>query len=185
MKKTLFIIAFILCFIACDKKEKEAEQTSQPNEPTNQAQLSVNYYTPFNLYFIDGSTFALQKTKYGFNFDSGGMPVLFSFVSNDCPPCKSQSLYLNKLAKKRKDIRIITILLEDTDQNGAIAYKEENSLITPVAFGDNAFFFASAALEEVKGIPFTLIYNKNGELVQNYDGFMPPEMLEYDIERAM
>ena len=210
MKK--LIIAIIFLFIACGEQKNEQsqeqnvqnepnqqtiqnEQSTQQNEqsmqnaqtePENLAHISVNYYTPFTLYLDDENTFKMQKTKDGFNFDSKGKAVLINFFANDCKACDIQNEYFNKIHKNYNEkLLIIGVSKDIMDIRSASELKSVRDIKFTLSYGENNDFLLRAISAKQAGLPFSVLLDKHGKIIQSYDGLMPPEMLEFDIKKAL
>ena len=188
MKK--LIIAIILLFTACSEKknEQDSKQSSEQNIEQNASltQLLVNYYTPFTLYLDDESTFELEKTKDGFKFDSKGKALLVNFFTNDCKACDIQNEYFNKIHKNYNEkLLVIGVSKDIMDIRAASELKSVRDIKFTLSYGENNDFFLRAISQKQSGLPFSVLFDKNGKLIQSYDGLMPPEMLEFDIKKVL
>lgn len=179
MKKAFFIIAFICIFFGCNDKKNENQ-----NEQNQTATIGVNHYQAFNLYLEDGSTLAVQKTADGLDFGQNNKIILFNFVTNDCMPCNAQNYNFSKLANKYNNLIVIEVPNFINKKEDALSFKESNKLEFHVAYGENNDYLLKAITPNIAGYPFSALYDHNGNLVQSYDGLVPPEMVEADIKRS-
>ena len=181
MKYARAIISFILlAVLLASCKDKEDKQ-----EGKEDSQISVNYYQPFTLYLNSNDELKMQKNEQGFKFDSNKM-ILFTFFTDACTPCEVQNGYLKSFASKYKDnLRVIGVVLEDHDKNSIKGLANKLNIDFELSYGDNNYFFAKAANSELSGIPFSILYDKNGNFLRSYDGLTPPEMMESDIKRGL
>lgn len=188
MKK--LIIAVILLFVACGEKKNEQDGNQDINQSSEQnasvAQLAVNYYVPFSLYLDNESTFDMQKTKDGFSFDSKGRAVLFNFFANDCKACDIQNEYFNKIHKNYSEkLLIIGVSKDLADIRSASELKSVRNIKFTLSYGENNDFLLRAISQKQSGLPFSVLFDKNGKMIQSYDGLMPPEMLEFDLKKVL
>ena len=116
--------------------------------------------------------------------------VIVNLFATWCPPCIGEIPYLNDLQKKHKeDLFVIGILTHDTiapsELETFMAKNEVNYFISNGTSND-AFSDRLAStlnLPENFSIPLTVIYVK-GEYFTHYEGSVPVEMIEYDIQQA-
>lgn len=188
MKK--LIIAVILLFVACGEKKNEQDSNQDINQSSEQnasmAHIGVNYYVPFSLYLDDESTFDMQKTKDGFSFDSKGKAVLINFFANDCKACDIQNEFFNKIHKNYGEkLLIIGVSRDLADLRSASELKSVRDIKFTLSYGENNDFFLRAISAKQAVLPFSVLFDKNGKIIQSYDGLMPPEMLEFDIKKVL
>jgi thiol-disulfide isomerase/thioredoxin len=86
-----------------------------------------------------------------------------------CIPCLKELPEVDTTAStyKNKDFRVVAISL-DTDMAKVQQFFTDNDIktLTPLIDKNNAAFLAS----KLKGLPGTLFFNKNGELIARADG---------------
>lgn len=116
--------------------------------------------------------------------------ILINLFATWCPPCIAQVAYLNDLQKKHeKELFIAGILTHDkldtpsletfmTQQqvNYFISDSEENDLFAN-------FLAQRLHLDQNFSIPLTVMY-VDGNYFTHYEGSVPVEMIEYDIQQA-
>lgn len=117
--------------------------------------------------------------------------VLVNLFATWCPPCIGQLSSLNRVQKKySKNLLLIGVLTHDTTDTPTlksfIAKHEINYFIS--SSPHNTAFSQTVAntllLPENFSIPLTILYVE-GEYFTHYEGTVPVEMIEYDIDQAL
>lgn len=149
----------------------------------------------------DTDTFILRNTKafpYKVTisnekviFHENAKPiVLINLFATWCPPCVGQLAYLNDLQKKHeKELFIVGVLTHDSiDEPLLKTFLAKNSLnyfISNSPYNDAFATLLASTLHmpENFDIPLTVIYVE-GKYFTHYEGVVPVEMIEYDIQQA-
>ena len=132
---------------------------------------------------------SVSKQKVIFHQQKQGI-VLFNIFTTWCPSCVGMIPYLNDLQKKyNKDLFVASVLSHDPIQKDAlhkfIAKHKINYFISQGTSND-AFVWVLAKnihLPQNFSIPLSILY-VNGEYFTHYEGAVPIEMIEYDIQEA-
>jgi thiol-disulfide isomerase/thioredoxin len=116
--------------------------------------------------------------------------VIVNLFATWCPPCIGQIPYLNDLQKKYKtDLFVIGILTHDTIvQSELETFMAKNQVNYFISNGVNNDAYANLLANTLHlpnnfSIPLTVMYVK-GEYFTHYEGSVPVEMIEYDIQEA-
>jgi thiol-disulfide isomerase/thioredoxin len=116
--------------------------------------------------------------------------VIVNLFATWCPPCIGEIPYLNDLQKKYKEkLFVVGILTHDSIMQDALdTFMAKNQINYFISNGtDNDTFAdqlaATLDLPENFSIPLTVMY-VNGEYFTHYEGAVPVEMIEYDIQQA-
>lgn len=116
--------------------------------------------------------------------------VIVNLFATWCPPCIGEIPYLNDLQKKyQKDLFIAGILTHDRILQPALetfmAKNQVNYFISNDTYNDAFANLLASTLHLPKNfsIPLTVIYVE-GEYFTHYEGAVPVEMIEYDIQQA-
>lgn len=116
--------------------------------------------------------------------------VIFNLFATWCPPCIGEIAYLNDLQKKyQKNVFIAGILTHDSLDHTAlktfIAKYHINYFISNSTQNDAfaTLLARTVGLSENFSIPLMVMY-VHGEYFTHYEGSVPVEMIEYDIEQA-
>jgi thiol-disulfide isomerase/thioredoxin len=116
--------------------------------------------------------------------------IMLNLFATWCPPCIGQIAYFNDLQKKyQKELFVTGILTHDNIDKPSLetfmAKQQINYFISHTT--DNDAFASLLAnelqLDENFSIPLTVIY-VDGEYFTHYEGIVPVEMIEYDIQQA-
>lgn len=112
--------------------------------------------------------------------------VLLVFFATWCPPCKAEIPHLLNLKKQfGNKFEIIGVLVEDGKSNDEVKkFVQENQINYPVTNSPENFVLASA-IGGVSSIPAMFLFGKNGDLIQDYVGIVPEEMLASDITKGL
>ena len=116
--------------------------------------------------------------------------ILVNLFATWCPPCIGQLAYLNDLQKKhQKELFVMGILTHDKldgnsldtlmakqQVNYFISHSEENDLFA-------GYLAQDLQLDQNFSIPLTVMY-VDGNYFTHYEGSVPVEMIEYDIQQA-
>jgi len=116
--------------------------------------------------------------------------VLINLFATWCLPCIGEIPYLNDLQKKYpKELFIAGIITHDAIEKAALntfmAKHQINYFISKSTNNDafSALLANILELPENFTIPLTVMY-VNGEYFTHYEGAVPVEMIEYDIQQA-
>ena len=205
----LLLAILFISFTGCEEKTPEETPVSVENT-TEVVTKEVKADTPMQERFFRQSippleagadTFTLSDTKetsYKVTisnekviFHDNAKPiVLINLFATWCPPCVGQLAYLNDLQEKHdKDLFITGILTHDSIDETLLKTffaKNEISYFVSNSTHNDAFSTLLATilhLPENFSIPLTALY-VNGEYFTHYEGVVPVEMIEYDIQQA-
>lgn len=124
-------------------------------------------------------------------FHTGEKPiVLVNLFATWCLPCISEIPYLNDLQKKyQEELFIAGVLTHDPIEKSALntfMAKHQINYFISNHINNDAFSTLLASILELPenfSIPLTVMY-VNGEYFTHYEGTVPVEMIEYDIQQA-
>jgi peroxiredoxin len=128
----------------------------------------------FTLTDINGGTVSLSDFK--------GKVVILDFWATWCPPCKREIPDFITLQSEyaSKGLQIVGIALDQPDKVRAFA--QQNGMNYPVLLGTDQI---SALYGGIEGIPTTFILDKNGNIVNRFEGFRPKEDFEVEITKLL
>jgi thiol-disulfide isomerase/thioredoxin len=116
--------------------------------------------------------------------------VMVNLFATWCPPCIGEIPYLNDLQKKyEKELLVVGILTHDNIiQDELETFMAKNQINYFISNGRENDAFATllaSTLDLPKNfpIPLTVIYVE-GKYFTHYEGSVPVEMIEYDIQQA-
>jgi len=126
----------------------------------------------FSFKTLDGNLFTnknLDETK----------PKLFIYFNSDCEFCQSEAESIHKQLDNLKSVQLIFVSYEASDKIKAFAIHYQLSNIENNIFlEDSKSDFAK--LFEAKSIPFMLLYSKENQLIQKFNGVTKVEnILKY------
>jgi thiol-disulfide isomerase/thioredoxin len=117
--------------------------------------------------------------------------VLVTFFATWCPPCLADIPYMNDLQKKyKKDLLIAGILIHDnTTKLELKSFLAKHNVKYFISTSTHNNDFASLVAKTLQlphnfSIPLTVMYVE-GEYFTHYEGCVPVEMIEYDIQQAL
>lgn len=189
----LLLLVSLLGLVGCEDKTKgEHENTTEIlSKQGNKKHKSTQEPATFALYNTHTQEYNLTIYDEDIEIKEQNAPiVLLHFFASWCQPCVSEMPYLNDLHKKyRKELFIAGILTHDDI--------EEAALQTIIAKNGVRYFVSNSAqndalaarltrtlgLPENFTIPLIVIYVE-GRYFTHYEGNIPVEMIEYDIEQA-
>ena len=164
------------------KKEPISEEVSASQTPTDTFTLSDIQQNKHRL------TISNQKMAF---HDIDQSIVIINFFSTWCSPCRGEIPYLSDLQKKyKKKVFIAGILVNDKQSDDTlqefITKHHANYFISNSKQND---IFASKVVKELQlpenfSIPLTVIY-KDGNYYTHYEGAVPVEMIDHDIQEAI
>lgn len=123
---------------------------------------------------VDGSMMKLSDLR--------GQVVLLDFWASWCGPCRRENPAVVKLYEKYKDdgFTIMSVSL-DKDKNAWMAAIEKDNLSWPNHVSDLGFWSSKVAkLYNVRGIPFTVLIDKDGNIIQTK---LRAHQLEVELKR--
>lgn len=93
-----------------------------------------------------------------------GQPIMIEKFATWCPPCRAMIPHLSKLAKKYKNVYILSVSDEDEGTVKGFASKIPATKDYNLAVDSAGDVKALAARENVNGIPHAFIYDGSGTL---------------------
>ena len=109
--------------------------------------------------------------------------LLINFWATWCAPCEREIPAFNELYKKyNNNFEIIGVLFEkDKDAKELAAFMSRLDVQFPVTIGDENFRLAKL-FDDVKMVPESYLYDKEGNFVKNYIGEVDQKDLEEYIK---
>ena len=120
-----------------------------------------------------------------------GKPLLINFWATWCDPCREEFPDLVKIGADYKDkIDLITISLDELSEiNGDVpkflAQMKSDSPAYLLKVPDEGAAIAVVSKDWQGGLPFTILYNANGETVYIKQGKFKTEFLRAEIEKLI
>ena len=167
-----------------EKIQQKSSETSQPaassltsavSAQTSAASESKMTAPDFTVYDAKGKAVKLSDLK--------GKPVVLNFWASWCPPCKGEMPDFNKVyAEEKNDIQFMMVDVVDgereTQEKGA-QYVKSQGFNFPVYFDNKQ---DAAYAYEISSIPSTVLIDKNGIIVNGYEGAIDVETLKKAIQ---
>ena len=128
----------------------------------------------FTLEDIHGRAVSLSDFK--------GKVVVLDFWATWCPPCKREIPDFIELQSRygARGLRVVGIGLDEPDKLKAFA--EGNGMNYTVLMGTDDIAMKYGG---ISGIPTTFIIDRNGSIVNRFEGFRPKEVFESEITRLL
>lgn len=107
-----------------------------------------------------------------------GKVIYLDFWASWCGPCKESFPWLNQLMKKHPELIVIGVNL-DKQKSAAIEFLNENPALFRIVFNPEG---SLAEAHQVKGMPYSIIFNRRGEKVFSHIGFNSDKATVYETE---
>ena len=169
MKKFSLMLSFVSLLLASSLQAKS----------TNEMSLTT----------VKGKVINLEITKDGFNFKQfANKTVLLDFFGPMCPPCIIELPHLVELQKKHKDdIQIIGVQVQMPMEGDEIKdFIKTNNVNYPIINLNDAWdiiSFIKANTNWGGQIPFMMMFNKKGFLVNQYMGVVENSKIISDMQK--
>jgi thiol-disulfide isomerase/thioredoxin len=179
-KKAVLFTTLLLfvAFIGCDSKTEQA----QVIEPTNKEVIKLDSYT---LTTITGKKISFEVSNgVLFSKQLNGKMVLINFWAPWCKPCVKEMPTFVELQEKYKDnFTIVAVLFDKKLELAKLKeFMKKHNVNFPVTIGEENFVLAKA-FDDVKMIPESFLYNKEGFFLEKFIGEINKSKLEnYIIE---
>ena len=151
--------------------------------------LKVEITKPETFTFDENHTVTVSDQKVIFHKSEQPIVIVHIFATW-CPPCIGEIAYLNDLQKKhQKELFITGILTHDIIDQPAlktfVSKHQVNYFISNSTHNDAFANLLARTLRLPKNfsIPLTVMYVE-GKYFTHYEGAVPVEMIEYDIQQA-
>lgn len=194
----LSLIGFSLIgFIGCEDKAGEDTATAAENtteiltKQSHKKHKMTQEPATFTLHSTRSQEYNITVYDEDLVLQGETYPVvIMHFFATWCQPCVSEIPYLNDLHKKyRKEVFIAGILTHDTIETPALqTFIAKNNIRYFVSGSAQNDAFAARVTSNIGAsenftIPLIVMYVE-GRYFTHYEGNIPVEMIEYDIEQA-
>ncbi len=172
MKKLFLIFSTVfasILFNGCTSSE-DAKTIIEDNSSFQE--LKAKSKKTFTLKTTKGGTISLKiENDILISEQLSGKVVLLNFWATWCPPCIEEMPVLNELYEKyNKDFEIVGILFEkEKDLEELKAFIRKYKMKFPVTLGAENFQMAKA-FDNVRKIPESFLYAKDGKFIKKYIG---------------
>lgn len=162
----VFVAGFAFLFTACDEGESNSKKES------------------YALVGLNGNkiTFTQKEDILSTNYNK---PYLLVFLSSWCDYCLGQAQHIANINAEFGDkVNVYGIFVDKDESEERLKKFVEDSATKFEWFyrGDIAKLVENY---HISTFPFMLLYDKNGNLKQSYDGLTPEEMIAFDIKRIL
>jgi len=189
--KLLFLTLFILFVSGCEDKKEPVVTKSDQNLTQTDTNTTRTIET-FTLSDIEDHNYTLTVTNKHIEIkELSEKIILINFFATWCPPCKGEIPYLTDLQKRYENkLFIAGVLVNDTISKEKLqAFIDQynvNYFISSSKGNEALVELASKKLKLGEDFPIPLsVLFKNGNYYSHYEGAVPVEMLEHDIQKAM
>ncbi len=131
----------------------------------------------------------MKITDVGFNFEQfKGKAVLLDFFGPHCPPCLAEMPHIIELQKKHKDDLVVLGIQvqQQMSPNALKAFMKSKGINYPVVNLDYAMELVQFIQTNTNWggqIPYMLLFNKEGKLVQTYMGMTDVSRIASDMKK--
>jgi len=179
-------------------KKDRKQDTLKTKELSNNATVTMHK----RMTTSSTGTFILTNSKqkqYTVNVDNKHITfadintpvILINLFATWCPPCRGEIPYLSDLQKKYKNkLFVAGVLVNDTQDNHALEeFTKKYHANYYISNGKQNDAFAAAVTKALQlpknfSLPLTILY-KAGNYYIHYEGAVPVEMVEHDIQEAI
>lgn len=147
-------------------------------------------YPEYELKSVSGKTLSITSIKNRLEIPSQTQPMLFIFIQPSCNSCFRGIEHIKHLYTQYKDkISIIPILIKDENHDNH--YLEEAKIINKDYDLDFDFYFSNGGRDFLQNFErqtdtnLIVLYDHKLRFIQDYEGIVPEEMIEFDINRVL
>ena len=181
-----FLLPLILLFTGCGSEdEAKAVKKDVPNAFTKENKVVSQTY---NLKTLDGQNITIKLDDNILTIpEYKNKTVLINFWATWCPPCKKEIPVFNEIYEKYKDnFIVIGILYEkDLDMNTLSNFIKENNIKFPITISEDENFRLAKELGDVKKVPESFLYGKDGLFIEKYTGIVDEKNLVNHIKDSL
>ena len=153
---------------------------------------NVNLSDTFKLSNIENKSYTVTVSNQKVTFkESQKAIVLVTFFATWCPPCVHDIPYMNDLHKKyKKNLLLTGVLVQDTISEEKLrSFLAKHAVTYFVSSSRDNNDFTNLVAKTLRlpkdfSIPLTVMYVE-GKYFTHYEGCVPVEMIDYDIQQAL
>lgn len=172
-----FSIVMALLFTGCGESN-EAKTIIEDNKSFEELKAKSN--KTFQLKTTTGKTIEFNLENNALQSKQlNGKVILLNFWATWCPPCIEEMPTFNKLYEKYSDkFELIGVLFEkEKNRDELLAFMKKHKMQFPVTVGKENFRL-SAYFDEIKRVPESYVFDKNGKFLKKFVGVVNEEELE-------
>ncbi len=178
IKLAIFLSGFVLLFTACDSKPHKAQEITQ--SITKKEKKEISQIKKYTLTTTTGKKITFEvSNNVMFSKELNGKVVMLNFWAPWCKPCIKEMPSFVKLQEKYKDDFIIIGVLFDkkTSSKELDAFLRKYNVNFPITVGEENFKLAKA-FDDIKMIPESFLYSKDGFFIEKFIGEISESKLE-------
>lgn len=112
-----------------------------------------------------------------------GKILVLNFWAPWCPPCRAEIPDFIALQDEYRERGVVFVGLALDQKDKVQAFSDEMGINYPILLGENdAAELGKLAGNRLGGLPFTAIFNKNGDIVSTVSGELKREQLEATLK---
>ena len=163
---TFVFLLSALLFTACSRQNSQADEPSRTLGPA----------PAWTLKDLDGKPVSLSDFK--------GKVVILDIWATWCPPCRAEIPHFIELQNewKDKDVTVVGMSVDSTGPEDVAKFVKENGMNYPIVMADEK---TATDYGADQGIPFTIVIDKNGQVVARHLGMTDKSTFEDDIKEAL
>jgi thiol-disulfide isomerase/thioredoxin len=181
---TICSIMFALFFVGCESKPQKAQVVESTIIKEKKDILKADNYT---LITTTGEKIIFEVSDgVLFSKQLNGKMVLINFWASWCKPCiKEMPTFIELQEKYKNDFIIIGVLFEkEKDKKELSDFMLKHKINFPITVGKENFVLAKA-FDDIKMIPESFLYNKEGFFIEKFVGEIKKSKLENYIKSSM
>ena len=138
---------------------------------------------------VSGKKVQMKITETGFNFEQyKGKAVLLDFFGPHCPPCIAEMPHLIDMQARNKDSLVILGVQVQMQMSPTQlkTFIKDNKINYPIVNLDHAMELVQFIQTNTNWggqIPYMLLFNKEGKLIQTYMGMTDISKIERDMKK--
>ena len=180
---SLFSILFVLFLGGCESKPQKAQEITSDTSKAKEEILKADSYT---LTTTTGEKITFEVANgVMLSKQLNGKIVLINFWATWCKPCiKEMPTFVELQEKYKDDFVIIAVLFEeDKEVKELAAFMKKHNINFPVTIGAENFVLAKA-FGDIKMIPESFLYSKEGFFIEKFIGEISKTKLENYIKES-
>ena len=179
MRFTIFSLTLLVAITSCKPNQSPAdiEKKTDTSPATHEQVIAANNQAKVDTFF-DASFKQFDRQPHSLSQYKGKTVVAY-FWATWCKPCIKEVPQLTALQNqyKNKNVQFIGIAIDNADK--VEKFSKDNGIPYPILIGgDDAMTLAKKLGDLVGGLPFMVVIDKNGKLVEKILGEIPEGKLE-------